>query len=451
MTWPCSAVAVLATLLSFSFSSSFRIGHNLAGHSRTRTNLRYTIQSRILKPESDVTCESIVLQVFRQGISSESSYDVLQSARDLDLGRTQQGQGQAKDRPLLGVPIYVVGADDVLRKRLGSAGALLFGTGGGIMDGRNNPRDQAMKISRRFSESDVAVESIVRGNVAAAILPVPDDSTLFFPESISWTGLVAARLKDDGGLGERVICGTSLADTVGLVQTLYTPDFTPITLEDKPTTNLPLAGIRVAVLSHALADPLSPVEESVRQSMIVFEGDLKKMGAEIFTVKGRPDNLEAILQDKNCDILISPSTATAAHPIGSSVDGGGTKSFDSGRLDAGGSSLFGGLSVTIPIGLVAGDDAGYDASLNEERDREGLPICALLVACGSGNEREKSKSKTLFLGLEYEKYSRWSSEVFASGQTREQAQEDMDDAREAFGIYFASSLVRYLAKRRVAG
>jgi len=391
--------------------------------------------------------------VFRQGISTESSYDVLQSARDLDLGRRQQGQEQAKDRPLLGVPIYVVGADNVLRNRLANAGALLFGAGGGLMEVRNNPRDQAMKISRRFSESDVAVESIVRGNVAAAILPVPDDSTLFFPESIPWTGLVAARLKDDGGLGERVVCGTSLADTAGLFQTLYTPDFTPmLTLENESTANLPLAGIRVAVLSHALADPLSPIEESVRQSMNVFEGDLKKMGAEIFTVKGRPDNLEVLLHDKKCDILVSPTTATAAHPIGASVVGGGTKSVDTGnkdcRLDAGGSSLFAGLSITIPIGLVAGDDAGYDASLNEEREREGLPICAMLVACGSGLESEKSKSKTLFLGLQYEKNSRWSSEVFANGQTREQAQEDMDDAREAFGIYFASSLVRYLAKRR---
>jgi len=100
--------------------------------------------------------------------------------------------------------------------------------------------------------------------------------------------------------------------------------------------------------------------------------------------------------------------------------------------------------LSLPVGLVAGDDDGYDPDLNEERAREGLPINADLHSLLADDA-----APTLAVGLVYDAWSRWSSEVFKPGATREEAQADMDDAREAFGTYFAATLVRYLSKRRV--
>jgi hypothetical protein len=48
----------------------------------------------------------------------------------------------------------------------------------------------------------------------------------------------------------------------------------------------------------------------------------------------------------------------------------------------------------------------------------------------------------------YESVTRWSSEVFAAGTTRALAKEDMDDARESFGIYFVTTLMKYLGKKQ---
>lgn len=390
------------------------------------------IQSRVLSSESGVTCETVVKQLLRQGVSSEGNFDVLAAARELDLTTKR-----SELHPLLGVPLWCSGVDSGIRSRLVSAGALLFGAGG-IDDGRKNPRDVTMKMSsQRFSESDVAVDAIVKGQVAGAILPVLEESSSF-AESIYWTGLVAVKAFH-ADLGTYVICATSLSDALSLSDIISSGRFPESLLECSPANlQLPLQGTTVAFTSQVVSDPAAPLEESTKQSINCFVDVLKKMGAEVLKAK---EEVSSIVQgEEKYHVLLSPATATAALPIASQTSSSQVLNFS--PPSSGYALPQAAMTLTMPIGLVAGDDDGYDTSMNEERAREGLPINCLLTACNGHTE------KLVKLALAYEKYSRWSSEVFSPSQTRQTAQDDMDDAREAFGIYFSSSLLRYLAKKR---
>ena len=397
------------------------------------------IQSRVLSPESGVTCETVVKQLLRQGVSSEGNFDVLAAARELDLTTKQNSKTELP--PLLGVPLWCSGVDSGIRSRLVSAGALLFGAGG-IDDGRKNPRDVTMKMSsQRFSESDVAVDAIVKGQVAGAVLPVLEENLAPFAESIYWTGLVAVKAFH-ADLGTYVICTTSLSDALSLSDIISSGRFPQAgILECSPANlQLPLEGTTVALTSQVVSDPDAPLEESTKQSINCFVDVLKKMGAEVLKAK---EEVSSIVQgEEKYHVLLSPATATAALPIASQTSSSRPPPNYSPDPRPGYALPQAAMTLTMPIGLVAGDDDGYDTSMNEERAREGLPINCLLTACSGHTE------KLVKLALAYEKYSRWSSEVFSPSQTRQTAQDDMDDAREAFGIYFSSSLLRYLAKKR---
>ena len=62
-------------------------------------------------------------------------------------------------------------------------------------------------------------------------------------------------------------------------------------------------------------------------------------------------------------------------------------------------------------------------------------------------EEDKGYSQVLLAGMHYEAITRWHSDLFAPGRSRIYVKEDMDDARESFGIYFVDSLLKYLGKK----
>ena len=392
------------------------------------------IGSRILTPDGATTCEVVVKSILRQGISS-GGFDVLERARELDRRKEQ--------RALLGLPVFVSPSmeDFALRDRLVEGGALVFEKSN--YSGASNPRDPSFAISfKSLSDSAdasvtaAAVESVVRGSVAAAVLPASKTDALF-PDAIALSGIVGLRR------GDVILCGNSLEDVNSLGAYVF-PDAAPPSVKFVPkNASLPLSGIRVLHSVQALgAYGSAPLEESVRISMELVCDTLKMLGAEITRFKGKVPAVEG-----QFDVLLSPALPTAAQPLVATAAAAAAAAATVVSSAAGSPSLSADMgwnnAVTIPVGTVCGDDSGYDPELNEERFREGLPINCYLVPLNP-----TSISPMLECALRYERWSRWSSEVFRASATREQAQEDLEDAREAFGFYFRRSLLTYFAKRR---
>ena len=76
----------------------------------------------------------------------------------------------------------------------------------------------------------------------------------------------------------------------------------------------------------------------------------------------------------------------------------------------------------------------------------GLPVNMLLTALAPP-QVDKGYSQVVRAGMHYEAITRWHSDLFAPGRSRIYVKEDMDDARESFGIYFVDSLLKYLGKK----
>ena len=80
----------------------------------------------------------------------------------------------------------------------------------------------------------------------------------------------------------------------------------------------------------------------------------------------------------------------------------------------------------------------------------GLPVNMLLTALGPSvalGQQDKGYSQVARAGMNYEAITRWHSDLFAPGRSRIYVKEDMDDARESYGIYFVDSLLKYLGKK----
>jgi len=368
------------------------------------------------------SCEEKVAATFRQGLSG-GDVDLLKRARELD------GLGKER-RPLYGKSIFLSPRVGDFSRRLEEEHALVFRSADS--NGNLNPRDPLFALGIvSDSEYNEAVDAVVKGALTAAVLPALDRR--LFPECFSWTGCLGVRLP--GQEGGALFAGMSFLELEQLRNLL-----SPSRPEPQPGTNN-LSGVKVACLTTRTAtDPKRAVCTCTKKSMEVFAESLKRLGAEVTTLKAESRELDLDdVRALGCSILISPATAFAAPDIGAVADRGAVDHVSS-ALSA---ALSDCLSVTLPVGLVAGEDDGYGDDSNELRPREGLPINAVVTSLDGKDCDGALRLARIF----DENYSRWSSEVFKVGATRFTASEDMDDAREYSGVYFVSTLLKVLGKR----
>jgi hypothetical protein len=347
---------------------------------------------------------------------------------------------------------------------LSAAGSILFsdmssagtaGSQGVVPDAPVNPRDRNFAIfpgSVAHSSNEVsvlkAVTSIAVGNIPCAVVR---GSPVDVSQAASWTGVSSysslKNLQDS-----EVICATDCETVANTLAKLRNSGTSDVNQEQSSNT---LQGFKIAVLiSSGVLEPGLKSESSVKFSMEAAVSVFEKLGAKCEKLKVTTASALTSEAVSGMDLFLCPASATAA--IRRDDD-------DSSNRNA----LRKGIElpdvlktdcVCLPCGLVADEDDGY-GQVNEMADREGMPVGMLLISVKKGGTGDASNTNTnsddgnfstpaaLRAALAYESVTRWSSEVFAAGKTRDDAKEDMDDAREAFGIYFVSTLMKYLGKR----
>ena len=379
-------------------------------------------------------CESAVHESFKRGLASGGIDDVLKRARELD-GKSGAGLQLA----LMGTPVFsaVVGTtsgpEASTESILLEEGALIFREllvqgDRGLM----NPRDEQYLISDEvFDSSTQACEAVAFSRVQLALMP--SSAMKFFATPVCWTGLVGLRLAAGAG----TIIGGQLVDVVR-VRELLALKRSPLERDrgaGRGREEGGISSVKVAWIEHS---PL--IEPSVACAIDVAMEMLVRAGAEVKQVRLKTAaDLEA-LQNDGFSALVSPGSPTAALPAAVH-----TSKTTTTLTEPWTTALLDNLSITLPCGVVAGEDDGYDSSMNEEKDREGLPINLCITSLSRAAQDE---DVIIRVATKYEAMTRWASSVHPVGATRLEAAADMDDAREAFGIYFVKSLLLYLGKRQ---
>lgn len=402
-----------------------------------------------------LSCEAIVKDAFKAGLSAGCAVDLIALAREQD---TMGPESSLTHKRLYGVPCFMAHGD-IFLPTLMEEGALVFRETMLQINPHEthprNPRDENFLLDTASPSSATrAVESVSTGKVAFSLIPCPP-SDLLFPLSLSWSGLVGLRLPAATEGGAVVLCGTSVSDVAYLrmlltkrqAQSHHQQSGHLVGKEPAEHPLLPLKGYKIAVLAkHTLTDLSSDVEYCVSTAVLVCVEMLERLGAECKQIKVSKDEsgrlfLDSDLREQGFSAICSPAAQTAALAVGATAaKKGNVKTMHFHETIR--NEWIDNLSVTIPVGLVAGEDDGYDDSLNEEKHREGLPI----NICISSLSKDTDEA-CLFLAASYTSVTRWSSEVFKVGATRLNALEDIDDARESFGIFFVQTMLRYLGKK----
>ena len=375
------------------------------------------------------SCEATLLRVLREGFVS-SERDLLRVARELDASRAA-GAIDADQRPLLGVPVCCLSIDGgVTGSALESHGALVLTqfSADEALDLRN-PRDAGFLLSTDgFSDVDRAVAAVAAGKIACAVI---QPSSSIIPLSVSWSGLTALSLpaSDQARSRGSVLCGCCVDDVVTLRDCLR-PGY------EKSDTVKSLKGLRLAYCSSESAIYEGPVDPYVAAAVEVAVEVLRGMGAECLRVSSLDEKLSL---PEGCVALLTPHAPSAAAVVGD-------RSFELPReRRATTDRLTSRTVISLPAGVVAGEDDGYDSSLNELHHMEGLPVGFLIVSSSSSAE---SAADAALIARSFEMATRWSSELLNAGRSREEAKADLDDARELFGIFFPTTLLKYVGKRR---
>ena len=392
-----------------------------------------TLRSRALSS----SCELLVKESLRYGLSNPDC-DVLQRARELDASSSSPPSPS-----LFGVPIYFQGKR--LEGVLNAQGALLWQRlelpNLSQSTHHRNPRDPAFSIHTldRYASLEDAersaegVTSLVAGKVAACVFESYEDSGI--PQSVAWSGVLAMRERNT------LICATSLEDILRLRSCLSSDRSADSFIYEAENTNTDAVAAATALKCLRLGYSLETLEEGEESPPVVesYVVNALRVAVDIFenlgvqcTKVSKRKKSTAQEDISEFDVIMRPSFATAATPFGSS-----TKLSSGIRPSRGLPEAQ--VEVCLPCGVVAGEDDGYDSSLNELLDSEGLPVAMTLTG--------KSEA-VLNLVSGYLKCTRWSSEMLAVGSSRASAKEDMDDAREAFGIFFQTTLLRYLGKKQ---
>jgi hypothetical protein len=232
-----------------------------------------------------------------------------------------------------------------------------------------------------------------------------------------------------------LVCGSSLADVMHISSSLGLDSYS--STGDWRKLKLPLEGIKIGYSSVNTLEYESQVEPYVSAVVNVAIEVLEGLGATCKRIT--PAAVESMSFDEDFATIVTPLYSSAACLIQD-------RELNIVRPRAIATEyLQGRLSLSLPGGVVAGEDDGYDSSLNELHDVEGLPVPIVLTAAARSTA---SSEITTLIAECFVAATRWSSEVFATGTTRESAKEDMDDVRELFGVFFPKTLLRYLGKQR---
>ena len=371
------------------------------------------------------SCEAALLRALRNGLVN-SERDVLRVARELDAARAA-GSIDVDQLGLLGVPVCCLSLDaGVSTTALERSGALVLTQfSAEAASGLVNPRDAEFRLTDgRAEDADRAVAAVAAGRVAAAVLQPRS-----VPLSVSWTGITALRLpaSEEG----TVLCGGSVEDVAMLLDSLR-----PGVYEHPARSKISLQGLRLAYCSQESALFDGPVESCVSVAVEAAVEMLRSLGAECVRL---PSLGEELSLPEGCAALLTPHAPSAAVAVSERSH----RPLEERRSL--GARLRSRALLSLPAGVVAGEDDGYDSSLNELLHSEGLPVNLLVVSAGDSAD---SVTAVSLIGHRFEQASRWSSELLAAGQSRLEAKADLDDARELFGIFFPSTLLRYVGKRR---
>ena len=408
-----------------------------------------------------LTCESVTTRALKAGLVSTDG-DVLATARGLDSLITTSEQQHSQ--PFRGVPVLVLNARpseiDVVQ-RLSAAGLLVFNDvdrrqhGGEV----RHPRDAAFPLMAPCGPAAAAGEStavaaasalsaVAAGAASAALLSAPASvpAAVLVRQCASWAGVTTYEGPAAGGT---MYCASSVADLRAMAALLTDATQAPLT----PTTPRPLAGLRVAFVSdRPLYNLDAACEDAVARSVAVAADVLKsKLGAEVTKLKAASLRGAADAADllAGYDLLLSPAYAVGP---GSDACAAGASAAVGDGFAAG--LLLGRETLCLPCGMIATEDDGYGGD-NDQAEREGLPVSMLLTALATPTSSSTTaehgllaaESAVLRAGAAYENITRWGSDLFAPGRPRLYVKEDMDDARESFGIYFVDSLLKYMGKR----
>ncbi len=323
-------------------------------------------------------------------------------------------------------PLY----DSAAIKKLENSGASVFS------DNRTNDEDNSLSINNARDNKYKLVKSkynVISNAIAKGLMnhgfiqispnPVEINDVVM---SNSWVGnTVLQCVQDDGNLD--VILGNSVND-VDLIHKIVNSKEISSTKSKE--------SCKIAVVSTcSIFNSKKPCENPVTVSIQVVGEILKSQGFNVTFL--RPKDMTT-MNPADYDYILGPASSTGQldekEVLGKSKELTEVTSL----LD-----LATDLAV-FPCGVIADEDDGYGMlEYSDFVDREGLPVAACVVAT------KKNTMQTLLQIVRgYESVTRWSSEVFAPGNTRALAKEDMDDARESFGIYFVTTLMKYLGKKQ---
>ena len=354
--------------------------------------------------------EDVLRRGLLQGLGGS---DALQRARSLVSPSVAEAASGMWGSPILTNLEW----GDKSAEKLERAGAILLTLSSDSYEGRSllrNPRDDRFALTG--SSADSLVSAVVLGLGRLAVISTTENvEAQRAARAISWAGASAIGANVDG---RRIfLVGSSISELLPLAAALDVSPESALRDDGAP--------VAFSVSGSPLAFPHGGVcEQSVATSMSVLSEVLKRVATPAATT---------VL----ADVLCCPAVPSASQLAGSDALRAITEEEKLCIADW----LGGRVCVLLPCGVVCEEDDGYGSAAGGEGDREGLPIGALLHAPAA------SPLPLLQLATAYEHSSRWSSELFATAASREQAKEDLDDARESFGIFFTSTLIKYIGKR----
>lgn len=219
----------------------------------------------------------------------------------------------------------------------------------------------------------------------------------------------------------------------------------------KPTFKANLSGIKIGVSRRCQFLPDVEPEKCVTDAVKVAAETLSRLGAEIIELKS-PHDLVTNDFPIAVDLVLSPSTPRAPHIIAEDNDNASPEASVASlnaiplALSKREDEMKDNAMLLLNCGTVADEDDGYGECVDDELvEREGLPISCTLVSTKS--HTGEGLQKLLTAGLAFSENTRWESELFAPKMTRDLVLEDMNDARECFGIFFATTLLRVIGKK----
>lgn len=320
-------------------------------------------------------------------------------------------------------------------KKLESAGATLFSEKN-INDEvytnllTKNSRDNKYNIMK--SKYNVISNAIAKGLMNHGFIQIvpklADINEIMITNSwIGNTVLQCVNASDDDNLN--IIIGNGFSDISLIHNIVKSSDACP---------NKSKESCKIAVVSSSSIFNINAVcENPVTVSIQVLGEVLKSQGIDVTFIKSKD---VATMKTVEYDFILGPASSTGQleekEMIGKGKELTDTTSFIDFATDM----------VLFPCGVIADEDDGYGVlEYSDIVDREGLPISACLVATSKNDWNIQS---LLHILRDYESVTRWSSELFAPGTSRAQVKEDMDDARESFGIFFVRTLMKYLGKKQ---